>query len=214
MFIKYPKMKSLFKLIPLAEGGKKWSATLGEILPETAPLHFFNLDNLIFTEKIDGTNAGISIIDREINIQKRNSICGEEDKFYFEILNALKPQLNNSLLDNVIIYGELVGPKIQKGGNYFSERHFLVFDIYDLSNNKFFTWSAVEYFCHALGLLTVPVITYYYPSLAVDNVKIFVEELMSVFNSEYPAEGIVIRHQKDTSFDNRYIAKIRRSDFK
>ncbi len=214
MFIKYPKMKSLFKLIPLKEGSKKWSATLGEILPETAPLHFFDFDDLIFTEKIDGTNAGISIINKEINIQKRNSICGAEDKFYFEILDTLKPRLNDSLLDNVIIYGELVGPKIQKGGNYFSERYFLVFDIYNLSNNKFFTWSAVEHFCSEISLPTVPVINYYYPSLGVNNVKVFIEELMSVFNPEYPAEGFVVRHKTNTSFDNRYIAKIRRVDFK
>jgi hypothetical protein len=39
-FIKYPEMKTLFKLIPSDEKGKKWDATSGEILPETAALHF------------------------------------------------------------------------------------------------------------------------------------------------------------------------------
>jgi hypothetical protein len=88
LFVKYPKMKTLFKLIPSGKNGNNWDATSGEILPETAPLHFIPMDELVFTEKIDGTNMGIIINDGIIkHIQKRTQICNINDKndaFYFE----------------------------------------------------------------------------------------------------------------------------------
>ena len=215
MFIQYPKMKTLFKLIPLDDKGRKWSATEGEILPETAPLHYLPLESLVFTEKIDGTNMAIRINDE--TIQKRNGDCNIEDKsdrFYLEIKDSiLNKILQVEELSNCIIYGELCGPKIQKGGNYFQERKFLVFDIYNTVINKFFTWDAVTYFCNTYGLDIVPEIEYTENNLHVDTVKTFIQNQMSVFNKDYPAEGLVVRYRKDITFDKRWMAKIRKVDF-
>lgn len=234
MFIKYPEMKTLFKLIPSDERGKKWDATSGEILPETAALHFIPIEDLVFTEKIDGTNMGIRIDDGKVTlIQKRTSECKRDDKsdhFYFELgdniagkinelnINKIESVNNNGVihypLKNIIIYGELCGVKVQKGGNYFPERHFIVFDIYDTVTNKFFTWDAMKYFCELLGLEIAPEIIYDKPNLNVDNVKEFIKNQMSVYNNKFGAEGMVIRYRKDTTHIKRWMAKIRKKDFK
>jgi len=222
--IEYPKMKTLFKLIPANEKGSKWSATSGEILPETAPLHYIPLEDLVFTEKIDGTNMAIRLFDADI--QKRKHICNRNDKgdsFYFEIGDKIFDNINKlnitdsetlEALHSVIIYGELCGVKIQKGGNYFPERRFLIFDMFDTLENKFFTWSAVKHFADILNLQTVPEITYTKENLNVENVKDFIVNLKSVFNPDYNAEGAVIRYATDTCADRRWMAKIRKKDFR
>jgi hypothetical protein len=234
LFIKYPEIKTLFKLIPSDEQGKKWDATSGEILPETAALHFIPIEDLVFTEKIDGTNMGIRIDDGKITtIQKKNDLCNRDDNSdwcYFELgdfvinkietmnLNTFKSINNEGIicnpLKNIIIYGELCGAKVQKGGNYFPERHFIVFDIYNTTNYKFFTWDAVKYFCGLLDLEIVPEIKYDKPTLNVDNVKDFISTQMSVYNPMFGAEGFVVRHRKDIYSVRRWMAKIRKKDFK
>jgi ATP-dependent RNA circularization protein (DNA/RNA ligase family) len=117
-------------------------------------------------------------------------------------------------LKNVIIYGELCGYKIQNGGNYFPDRKFIVFDIYDFIDNKFFTWSEVKHFANDLGLETVPEIKYDKEDLNVNNVREFILGLKSVYNANFDAEGIVVRYIHDTTNVKRWMAKIRKKDFK
>ena len=217
----YPKMKTLFKLEQI-NGSNKWGCTNGEILPDTAALHFYPIEELIFTEKIDGTNMGIRITNGQIvHAVKRNQIVdanNKGDQYYIEILKKLKNKIYKTqeykALSNIIIFGELCGSKIQKGGKYFeNERNFLCFDIYDINNNKFFRWPAVEYFCNELNLKTVPIIKYSKDNLDVNNVQNYLEELKSVYNQDYFAEGFVVRYKDCTTPINRHMAKIRRSDF-
>lgn len=221
IFIKYPEMKTLFKLIPSDEKGKKWDATSGEILPETAALHFIPLDELVFTEKIDGTNMGIRITGgRVTHIQKRELICSREDKgdaFYFEVgdnITKVIEDKNIGHIKDVIIFGELCGEKIQKGGNYFPCRKFIIFDIYDTVTGKFFSWDAVKHFAGELGIEAVPEIKYYKADLSATNVKDFILNQKSVYNANFGAEGMVIRHRKDTLPMRRWMAKIRKKDFR
>lgn len=220
IFIKYPEMKTLFKLIPSGSKGKKWDATSGEILPETAALHFIPLSELVFTEKIDGTNMGIRVTNGLVtHIQKREHICIREDKtdtFYFEVGDMISKIIEDKKIEqlkDVIIYGELCGEKIQKGGNYFPCRKFIIFDIYDTTLNRFFTWDAVTHFAAELGIETVPEINYDKADLSVANVKEFILGQKSVFNPDFGAEGMVIRHRKDTLPFRRWMAKIRKKDF-
>ncbi len=220
-FIKYPDMKTLFKLIPSDEKGKKWDATDGEILPETAALHFTPIEELGFTEKIDGTNMGIRVTDGAVtHVQKREHICKRDDRgdtFYFELGDTIAEIIESreiGQLKNVIIYGELCGEKIQKGGNYFKGRRFIIFDIYDTVTNRFFTWDAVKHFAGELGIEAVPEINYDKADLRVENVKSFILSQKSVFNAGFGAEGMVIRHRKDTLPVRRWMAKIRKKDFR
>lgn len=221
IFMKYPEMKTLFKLIPSDEKGKKWDATCGEILPETAALHFIPLEDLVFTEKIDGTNMGIRISGgKVVHIQKREHICNREDKvdaFYFEVGDRVARIIEDKSIEQIkdaIIFGELCGEKILKGGNYFPGRKFIIFDIFDTAANKFFSWDAVKHFAGELGIETVPEINYNKEDLNVANVKDFILNQKSVYNMNFGAEGIVIRHRKDTLPIRRWMAKIRKKDFR
>lgn len=211
MFIEYPKMKTLFKLQPQ---GKKWSVTTGEILPETAALHFLPMEDLVFTEKIDGTNMAVYVKDGEvIHIQKRNGIANPEDKgdrFYFE--EYLLPESFPADFHG-LIFGELFGTKIQKGGIYSHQREFRMYDILNPVNYKFFTWDAVLAFSKILGIPTVPEIKYE-GILSVEDVEKFVKAQKVWCNVEAQAEGMVIRYRKDTTYDKRWVAKIRYKDFK
>ncbi|OPZ84000.1 MAG: RNA ligase [Firmicutes bacterium ADurb.Bin419] len=155
-FIKYPEMKTLFKLIPSDEKGRKWDATSGEILPDK-------------------------------NVEQ---------------------------IKDVIIFGELCGEKIQKGGNYFTGRKFIIFDIYDTVTGKFFSWDAVKHFAGEIGVETVPEISYNKEDLSVANVKDFILSQKSVYNENFGAEGMVIRYRKDTLPVRRWMAKIRKKDFR
>ena len=220
-FIKYPEMKTLFKLIPSGDNGKKWSATSGEILPETASLHFIPLEELVFTEKIDGINMGIRIDKGMVtHVQKREMICNREDKsdqYYFELADKFQDIIHKKRIEqltNVIIYGELCGVKIQKGGNYFPDRKFIIFDIFDSVENKFFTWDAVKHFASELGIEKVPEIQFNKQDLKVENVKEFILAQKSVYNNNFDAEGFVVRYRKDTSPVRRWMAKIRKKDFR
>jgi ATP-dependent RNA circularization protein (DNA/RNA ligase family) len=220
-FIEYPKIKTLFKLIPSDAKGKKWDATSGEILPDTAALHHVPINELVLTEKIDGTNMAFRLRDGvATHIQKSNSVCerGAEDKYYFEtgdeVVDRILPIVRETdALQNVVLYGELCGPKIQKGGNYFEDRRFLVFDILNTKSMRFFTWGAVEHWCSVLALEHVPVLSHSLQDLSVASVKQYVQSLKSAFNPDYDAEGVVVRHETDTTWEKRWVAKIRRKDF-
>ncbi len=218
----YPKIKTLFALERI-EGTKKWGCVNGKILPETAPLHFFPIEDLIITEKIDGTNMGIQLHEGEVinSLRRNGGLCEREnpsDKFYIEMEDQLRDILLKSkdypALESVTFFGELCGPKIQTGENYFFKRRFLCFDIYDNIKKCFFRWSAVEHFCNELGIETVPLVEYPYSDFGIDNIKKYLFDMRSVFNPGYHAEGIVIRHKDDIHPIRRYMAKIRRSDFR
>jgi hypothetical protein len=65
-----------------------------------------------------------------------------------------------------------------------------------------------------LGLELVPEIIYDRPNLDVDNIKDFLCTQMSVYNDKFSAEGMVIRYKKDTFPVRRWMAKIRKKDFR
>lgn len=210
MFIAYPKMKTLYKL---EHEGKKWTITKGELLPETAALHFLSTEDLVFTEKIDGTNMGVYVENgKVVHIQKRNGIVDPEEKtdqFYLEegLIPTDFPEEFTGL-----IFGELHGVKIQKGGIYSDKREFRMFDILNPITHKFFTWDAVLAMSEILNIPTVPEVEYT-GTLAMEDIKNFVKNQKVWCNQEAQAEGMVVRYRKDTTFEKRWVAKIRYKDF-
>jgi len=52
------------------------------------------------------------------------------------------------------------------------------------------------------------------PDLSINNVQEFIINLKSVYNEEYDAEGMIIRHKDDAAYERRWMAKIRRKDFR
>jgi ATP-dependent RNA circularization protein (DNA/RNA ligase family) len=208
----YPKMGTLFAL-EAAPNGKWWSAQ-DKLLPDTAGLFFIPPEDRIVTEKIDGSNCWYHVLGDEIDkVGKRNGVCSTDDRgdaFYFDVQPAIPDGFNH--FGASILFGELVGPKVQSSGQLYKERQFVLFDV--LSNEgKFFRWEAVKAVAAELAVEHVPVIEGP-KAWSFDGVREYVIALHSALDPNAKAEGIVVRDSQDTSPLRRRIAKIRRKDFR
>lgn len=135
--MEYPKINGLYK---------RWRKDLHKELPKGVKYGDFKIGQFsdketeyllgnqwVFTEKLDGTNIRI-YLDKD-----SMRICGRTDKA--EVPKPLTAWINGWYATNmgyiketlgdraVILYGEGIGAKIQKGGENFGEQHFKLFDI-------------------------------------------------------------------------------------
>ena len=116
--------------------------------------------NCAVFEKIDGANTGIYRSKGQTYLQKKGSnVDMSHPQFSFfqnEWFFANKEKIDN-LPDNIVVYGELM--RCVHTINYDSlPDWFLVFDIFDLKENKFMEWYKVEQICRDVGLHTVPLL--------------------------------------------------------
>lgn len=135
-------------------------------LPE---FEYLALNDWRFTEKVDGTN--IRLYFERFEDYVRYEIAGRTDNaqfpaFLFTMLDELCKSIQNAVgsimvereIDELVIYGEGYGPKIQHGGKYRDAPGFVVFDV------KVGEWwlrrEDVETFCKDVGLDIVPVLGY------------------------------------------------------
>lgn len=229
-------MKTLF-MLERAEGqGKRhWVEAVDRLLPDSAGLHYVPGSRRVITEKIDGANMQINLKTGEIGA--RNHVCmtnAPGDAYYFEagvpVLGAAQQRFFLSSAfgyPNLILFGELVGSKVNGSGALYDERQFVLFDVLGLDEVRephFFRWEAVQELAAALRIPTVPELTAtagFYDDNRFDfeMVRDYVLNLESAVRPghggrERPAEGIVIRDADDTSWIRRRIAKIRRKDFR
>lgn len=231
--IEYPKMKTLFMLAHGENG--KWFRAADALLPDTAGLHYIPEERVVVTEKLDGANMQIDL--RSDTICARNHVCQTNDKgdaYYFEagvpVLAAAEEAktfgvIQNFGYPNLILFGELVGPKVNGSAKLYDERKFILFDVLAMHDgitgngpSHFFRWQAVQDLAGALGIETVPVLgsmpfRVWGSHFGFQSTRAYVTGLQATARSEHPAEGIVIRDSDDTSFIRRRIAKIRRKDF-
>lgn len=103
----------------------------------------------------------------------------------------LKEKLTNFKF-NIAIQGEIIGPGIQKNKYKLTDHDFLIFNIFDIDNYKYFNYHEVVVFCRDNGLKTVPPIS---SEFTLDHT---VDELVekSIDKSELydtPREGLVFR---------------------
>lgn len=206
----YPKIKNIFKY---SEDGKylygKYSMPVFEYLRN---------NEWILEEKIDGTNTRVIFDGENIYFKGRR----ENSQLPAPLLNKLKEIFNESKKDTfkvlfgdesiVTLYGEGVGPKIQKRGKYYfnGEYNFVLFDV--LIGNTFLSRDDVLMIAFALGISKAPVITKGTLDMAVELAK---KGFKSAFGN-VEAEGIVARPviELRTNYGERIIAKIRTEDFK
>lgn len=224
----YPKIATLFALEHGTDGKRKWFNATDRLLPDTAALHCIPLEDLVITEKVDGSNMWIDIGDYPA-VGKRSGQCDPHDKgdaFYFEAADpviravqrardVLEPfGKDGSFLGGLRLYGELAGPKVNGSGALLDEREFLLFDIQPRGSWTWFRWQAVKDYAALAGVRTVPQIDSppYHPSFT--EWQDFVTTLDSRLRPGVPAEGIVVRDGQDTLGLRRRIAKLRRKDFK
>ena len=158
----------------------------------------FNGDNIEFGGKTD--NAQIPA-----TLYKRLQEMFEVEKFK-EIFNEV-----DTVSENICLYGEGYGAKIQKGGgNYIKDGvGFVLFDV--KVNDVFLERSNVEDIAKKLNIKIVPII-------GEGNLNEMVEKTRKGFKSQWGdfiAEGIVARPKTElrTRCGDRIITKIKYKDF-
>ncbi len=175
------------------------------------------------TEKIDGTNMRIEVINGGVDYKGRTDKANIPPHLYKymcetfpsnRVIDALSKE--DSPTDTnipITIYGEGYGTKIQKGGNYISNGvGFILFDV------KVGEWWLNRKDCEdiatKLGVKIVPIIGYMTINEAIDYVKSGFKSTISE-NKDYDAEGLVLRTTCGLKFRNgsRIIAKIKHVDF-
>jgi len=153
MFTKYSSITNAYK-----------DSFITKCFMETAPETIF-----IATEKLHGTNFSFLVSKNKIKHCSRNNVLNYDTKFFnhrsldkyhdklrklYNLINVKK--INDGELDCVIqVYGEYVGPGVQKGIDY-GEEDFYLFDI--KVNGKYIPFTSVIYYSDVLDFKLVPVI--------------------------------------------------------
>ncbi len=170
----------------------------------------------VCTEKIDGTNIRIMWDGENVrfggktdNAQIPTILIGVlQDTFTKEIMAAAFPDA-----DNVCLYGEGFGKKIQKGGNYMPDRaDFILFDV--KIGDWWLTRESIEDIAYKLNIAIVPIIGIWKLEKAIEYVKKgFISTIAD--NKQYIAEGLIMKPVTElfNRKGERVIAKIKHKDF-
>lgn len=145
------------------------------------------------TTKMDGTSITVWVVHGEMHVATRTSEIKEDDtSAIWKTMHKL--QIREKLMKygkNLIMQGELCGPKIQNNRLKLTELKWYVFNIIDLDTGRWFTLDEMVQFCRAYGIEMVPV------EEVGDSFGYTFEELLDRAMGLYPAgtqkEGIVIR---------------------
>jgi len=206
----YPKIQTVFKRDP--ETNFKTLLLDQFSVPEFCYLQ----ENLWeFTEKLDGTNVRVIFEPYSESIEFRgrtdraqmppNLLCALNGIFHNKVTRMLE-----KFPDGACLYGEGVGPGIQKGGgNYGETCTFVLFDV--LIDGIWLKSEDVSEIAHTLNLRRAPVIGFGNLHLMQ---KIVMEGMQSRFG-EFQAEGIVARPVLDLRdrMGRRIITKLKTKDF-
>lgn len=217
---KYHKIPSVYKR-DMNDGGRF-------IIGEWSTPEFKYLKDLkwIWTEKIDGTNIRV-IWERDEDHPDpvpRLRFAGRSDNAHipaklYEALQRLFPYDRmkevfdfdiNSSDQEVVLYGEGYGAKIQKGGgNYRQDNSFVLFDV--MIGDIYLERHNVEDIAKKLGIDVVPIV-------GQGTIQEAIEYTKKGFNSQWGdfiAEGLVIRPEVElrTRRGDRVITKVKYVDF-
>ena len=205
----YHKIQTIFKRDP-ADNYK----TLLE--GEFSLLEFEYLQNneWVYTEKLDGTCIRIMILeDGELRFGGKTDRAQIPTHLFAKLqdtFNPIQPLLRETFPEGACLYGEGVGPKIQKGGgNYGDEPQFVLFDI------KVGEWwlkrEDIEDIAGKLNISIAPIIG----SGNIEGMLILAKNGIKSTWGDFPAEGIVARPKVELKARNgeRIITKIKSKDF-
>lgn len=146
------------------------------------------------TEKVDGSSCTIFFKDGELNVCSRNTNWKEEsNNSFWRVAKAMHLESNSELLSRYAIQGELVGEGIQGNKLKIKGQKFLLFSVYDMTENKYANFETLQKMALELAIETVPIVCHKFKlPLEVDAL---VENSIhrSVLNPESWAEGYVFR---------------------
>ena len=117
-----------------------------------------------FTEKIDGTNISIVWDGHKVEFHGRT----ERAQIPAHLVNKLNElfggDVNEEMFEQtfgdtpMILYGEGYGYKIQNGGAYRDDVSFILFDVYQPTNDIWLKREAVENIAHKFNIEIVPIV--------------------------------------------------------
>lgn len=157
------------------------------------------------TTKVDGTSMTLYYKDEEVGVCSRNLELKEnKDSAYWKVLE--KEDVIGRLKDhkkNIAIQGELVGPEIQKNRLGLTEHKFLVFNIWDINEQRYYNLNDMSITCFNLNLERVPFIT----TDIRYNDFYSIEQLLEMAKGKYEGtnnnrEGMVVRSVEDKNFSD------------
>ncbi|MDP1655095.1 MAG: RNA ligase family protein [Hylemonella sp.] len=151
---------------------------------------------VVLEEKVDGANLGLSIgPDGIVRAQNRGQYLLKPYTGQFSRLNAWltshESTLRDELNENLIIFGEWLAAKHSIGYNQLPD-FFLVFDVYDRDQKRFWSTARRNALSERLGLRTVHCLGIGQFSLT--ELKQFVKKSPSTYN-EGTLEGIYLRQE-------------------
>lgn len=169
-------------------------------------------NSVLVEEKLDGANLGISIgPDGQIKAQNRGQYLIEPFTGQFSRLNSWLAQhqwiLKDHLSPDWILFGEWCAAKHSLDYNSLPD-WFLVFDVYDRKQQRFFSSQRRNELAQKLGLTCVPKLFEGKTNLA--ELKQLLDTAQSRYSSG-PPEGLIIRQQSEQWCEQR--AKLVRADF-
>lgn len=182
----------------------------GDKVMSESEMNEFLRHELVVEEKVDGANLGISF-DSSGNIRAQNRgaylhfpSSGQWQKLS-EWLEPRTDALFEQLTDQFILFGEWCYAQHSVKYDQLPD-WFLGFDIYDISNAKFFSYPRRDEVFRAIGIFQVPMIKHGYFSLSELNSFLSQSQL-----GDKPAEGLYLRFDRGDWLEQR--AKLVRPTF-
>lgn len=174
---------------------------------------FYLKDNIwIGSRKCDGTNCRVLFDGNEVfyNGKTNKANFSNDQKEYIE--ETFKEEIFEEYFrkegksPRVVIFGELVGPKIQNGDNHsFKELEFIVFDV--LINNVFLDVENIKQIAKYFNLRSS------YDLLTIKGNLYQLQEIVK--DKDFKYEGLVVKPLVElyTKNKNRLILKIKKRDY-
>lgn len=167
---------------------------------------------VIIEEKIDGANLGFTLdLNGNIRAQNRGSYLHVPFSGQFSRLNGWLQQHKFDLLSNlstdILVFGEWCAARHSLDYSHLAD-FFLLFDIYDKRESKFWSVQRRNEWAKKTGLFTVPCIQK--GLFTTNSLEKVLKETKSMYR-DGPVEGIVIR--KDNNQWNTMRAKLVHADF-
>ena len=179
----------------------------------TLPEFEYLADNLwTLTEKVDGTNIRIMFKDGKITFGGRTDNADIPAALITRLNERFLPQaetMQNMFNDDVCLYGEGYGAKIQNGGNYRQDPDFVLFDV--RIGDFWLQRDSIVDIAEKLSLDVVPIIGETTLKQAVEMVRGGIKSTWG----DFQAEGVIAKPLVELKTRNgeRIITKIKCKDF-
>jgi len=143
------------------------------------------------------------------------NLITDDGSHFWNAAKRLDLQKKLSKIDSeIVVRGELMGPKICGNIYGLTEYRFFVFEVYDPKEKRLYTFDEMVYFCQAFGFEIVPIIDFDY------TLPETVHEVLEYSNRKdelvpgklVQSEGIIIRHKDNMKISTKakspvYLAK-------